>query len=215
MPSVKNQSFWTSLVATCISKQLFHLFFNQNIMTRKNIFTFIILSFLFSSCATFSNVSSDYKKDVDFTSFKSYKIINPDGGFPQGVNPIRKQYIEEAIHNELNALGFALSDQADLEISWFVKINTIREVEIYRDHYSRWRYFQHIHIDEYEEGTLVIDIIDRTNQQLIWHGITTERLPENITDPQAKIKAKINEVFTQFAKDAKLEKIYTNIVYKK
>ena len=34
-------------------------------------------------------------------------------------------------------------------------------------------------IDEYQQGSLVIDVIDPTSLELIWRGIGSKRLPES------------------------------------
>ncbi len=56
-----------------------------------------------------------------------------------------------------------------------------------------------MHIDNYEEGTLNIDIVERASTKMVWEGIAVDRLTkkdkENI---QLTIEGAVIEIFKQF-----------------
>lgn len=170
------------------------------------IFFALLTIVLIAACSTTYVIRSDYEKDINYAAFKTYNILNHDHGFPQGANPINKQRIERAIHKEVGALGFEKSEDPDLEVSWFVKVANVKgvDVDMYREYYGQWYLHPYRRVYEYREGTLVVDIIDRANRQVVWHGKTTDRVYENMENLEEKINKAVNAMFVKFAEDAKL-----------
>lgn len=174
---------------------------------KKLIFVSVLL-FILSSCASNYNVKSDYEKEVNFTSFQTFQIMKQKNGFPVGANPINKQRIDRAILKEMNTLGFDTAKNPDLLVSWFVKVREVEEVNVYHDYYGRWRGARWVDIDRYQEGTLIIDLIDRSKKEVVWHGVTTDRVDEFDDDAEVKINEAVKAMFEKFAKDAKLPREY-------
>jgi Domain of unknown function (DUF4136) len=84
--------------------------------------------------------------------------------------------------------------------------NVVTEYDYYHDFYGRWRYPAYQTVYEYQEGTLVVDIINRTSNQVLWHGKTSDRVYEGMPDVEKKINKAINAMFKQYAKDSKWKK---------
>ena len=177
-------------------------------MKVQNIFLLAFLAVLLSTCSTTYRISSDYVRGTAFSSFETFQILKHKDGFPNGANPINKQRIDKAIVNEMTALGYKTSAKPDLLVSWFVKVKNVREVDVYRDYYGRWGYFRHAEIHEYQEGTLVIDLIDRVKKEVVWHGKTSGRVWEDMPKVEEKINEAVHAMFNKYAKDAKLDKRY-------
>ncbi len=174
-------------------------------MKIKNLLLLTALALLISGCATY-NISSDYEKGTDFSSFHTYKIMNHDHGFPVGANPINKQRIDRAINKEMAARGYTIADNPDLLVSWFVKVKDVKEVDIYHKHYLRYNNYHHVEVHEYQEGSLVIDLVDRANNQVVWHAKTTGTVYEGMTDVEEKINEAVAAMFKKYSKDAKVRK---------
>jgi uncharacterized protein DUF4136 len=177
-------------------------------MKLSKIFLFAAIFLLLAACNNSYRIASDYEKDVDFSSFKTYHILDHEHGFPLGANPINKQRIERAVENELKSLGYEFSEKPDLLVAWFVTVQNVKSVDVYRDYYRGWRYIQYADVYEYKEGTLVIDIIDRANKQVVWHGKTSGQVYEGMTDIEGKINAAVKAMISKYAKDAKLNNDY-------
>ena len=117
---------------------------NRHMKSRIPIFLLMAMIFLLTSCTSSYHIYSDYERKVDFTEFKTYKVVNHENGFPVGASPIDKQRIRRAINYEMQAIGYQPSENPDLLVSWFVKIEDRKGVNIYRDYYGRWRYRQYL-----------------------------------------------------------------------
>lgn len=179
-------------------------------MKSQKIFLFGILVFLLSSCSTNYLVKSDYERNVDFSTFKTFQILKQKNGFPVGANPINKQRIDRAILKEMNELNFDTSKNPDILIAWFVKVKEVEEVNVYHDYYDRWNRARWVDVNRYQQGTLIIDIIDPNKKEVVWHGTTSDRIYDDMQDVEEKINEAVNAMFRKFAKDAKLPKTFAS-----
>lgn len=177
-------------------------------MKSNSIFLIAAIFFLFASCNNSYRIASDYEKGVDFSAFKTYSFLDHEHGFPVGANPINKQRIERAVESELKSLGYEVAETPDLLVAWFVTVRNVKSVDIYRDYYRGWRYFEYATVHEYKEGTLVVDIIDKANKQVIWHGKTSGQVYEGMSDVEGKINDAVKAMFKKYAKDAGLNQAY-------
>ncbi len=116
------------------------------------------------------------------------------------LSPLVDRRITYAIQNNLEARGYAKADEADFRINFHTLTKDQTEVhdlgygpapfgrEPYFGDYSYGRLF----IDKYEEGTLIIDIIDSASNRLVWRGAHTRRLQRralNEIEAQAVVDA--------------------------
>ena len=167
------------------------------------------LTFLFfASCATTYQVTSDYERAVNFSAFKTFQILKQKNSFPAGANPINKQRIDRAILKEMNTLNFDTSTNPDLLVAWFVKVKNVKDVNVYHDYYGRWNRRDYVEVNNYQEGTLIIDIIDRAKKQVVWHGTASDRVYDHMPNVEEKINEVVYAMFRKFAKDAKIPRTY-------
>ena len=52
---------------------------------------------------------------------------------------------------------------------------------------ARWQVLPYTMVHQYTEGTLVVDVIDRGENQVIWHGKTSDVAYEDMPDVEKKI----------------------------
>lgn len=105
--------------------------------------------------------------------------------------------LKEAIVLQMEELGYKQSQNPDLWINIGVMVEektqtrqtNIRDAPIYigqrRYHWES----EEIIVDEYEQGTVTIDIIDAKANERIWEGIAAG----TITDNEARMENRIND----------------------
>ncbi len=171
---------------------------------------FFILSLtviLLASCSSV-RVSGDYTKGTDFQQFKTYKIVQQEENFPVGVNAINQQRIEVAIKATLTEYDYLFADQRpDLLVSYFVKINSKKAYDTYTTYYGgRWRGVMITDVDvrEYQEGTLIIDLIDAKTKQVVWHGAATDVVSKDMKNVEEKINEAVGAIFQKYFSQAGL-----------
>lgn len=121
------------------------------------------------------------------------------------LSPLVDRRVQKAIGNSLEAKGYARSKPADFRINFHTVTKDRTEVhdlghgpapfgrEPYFGDYSYGRLF----IDKYEEGTLVIDVIDTQNGELVWRGVHTRRLERNALSPM-QAQAVVDAILINF-----------------
>jgi hypothetical protein len=176
------------------------------------IFILSIIIMLISSCATSPNIHSDYNRSIDFNQYENfgfYEQVDTEHGYETLVT----QYLKNATIAELTKRGLSFSDDnPDLLINFHTNVEQKQKIykvpgydrtgyydyRARRYYYNPWPEYE-IHIDNYEEGTLNIDVVDRESKKMVWEGIAVGRLTEkDKEDIQSTIENSVVEIFRQF-----------------
>jgi hypothetical protein len=160
------------------------------------------------ACSTL-RTSSDYDPTADFTSLHTYGWL-PDNreptGHPRIDNPMLHERIRSGIDRALKAKGFAPSEDPDFVVTYHLSAEQKTDVTTYNNaYYGGYGYvigFPETTVRQYEEGTLIIDIIDRRAKKVVWRGSGTRRLREQYgqQDP-AELEQRVFEAVTETLAD--------------
>ena len=163
-----------------------------------------VILFGVSACVSNTPITSNYEKNRDFSSYKNYKLLKHEDDFAYGVYPKHQQYIEKAIQREMMVIGYSLSQKPDLLVAYFVKEKLVQEADYnYQGYYRKWGFPLWKNVVEYKEGTLIVDIIDNNNQQVIWHGAFNRKISEDTNDVEENINKIVQRLFEQFNKETR------------
>ena len=65
-----------------------------------------------------------------------------------------------------------------------------------------WNYMNQVNVNQYTEGTLFVDIIDRSDNELVWQGITSGALKMKSPEKRAaRINQFVKEIFKTYPPD--------------
>ena len=117
-------------------------------------------------------------------------------GNPVAEGALIRNRIWDAVKRELAARGMAFveSGEADLLIAHHVDVKEKVDVATYGYSYGRWGggfYGRDVDVYRYDEGRLVLDLIDAGSRDLVWRGWATTVVGQD-RDPE-KSTATINE----------------------
>ena len=160
------------------------------------------------SCSSV-RTSYDIDKSVDFTKFKTYGYTEDALKLP--VQDLNKDRIFTAVDRELTSRGLTKSDTPDLLIDLNVKAEQKTEATATTTgtgmYGGPWRYgygggFTTTSIDynNYIEGTLFVNAIDRSTEKIVWQGRGTKTVDETAS-PQKRennINNGIKAIFAQY-----------------
>lgn len=171
---------------------------------------------LATGCSTVS-VDTDWDPRVDFGGFDSYAWLpgpQPETGDVRIDNPLLDQRVRKAIDAQLAAQGHrkVAPDQASFLVGYHLstekKLRATTVNSYYGYGYGTWGYWggpgpaggSQTMVTEYETGTLIIDVVDRSRNELVWRGsgekrIGKERTPEESEKVVAEVVAAILERF--------------------
>ena len=171
---------------------------------------FILLCLgILTSCSSVK-VVSDYDTKVDFSTYKTFAFYKK-GIDKASVSDLDKKRIMRAIENELIEKGFTKSENPDLLISIFTKSR--EQVNVTDNNlgygfgwgYNPWFFGStNLNINQYTEGTLFIDFIDKNKNELIWQGIGSGAMKfSNIDKKEERINEFVNKIILAYPPNQK------------
>lgn len=188
-----------------------------------------ILVLLLASCEGIK-VTNDWDREVDFTSFKTYSLYPWDTHNDNLVNDYDKQTIIMAVKKEMDSRGYQLVQKdGDLVVSTFVVLNNKTSYQSYTNHYGGWAgygggwgyygrpgYYGYgwgpgystttVYSTEYTKGTLIIDIFSLLNKKLVWQGIGSGEVTEDLNKRDKRLPTSIGQIFRRFPVHPKKQK---------
>lgn len=165
---------------------------------------FLLCLVILTSCSSVK-VVSDYDTKVDFTSYKTFAFYKK-GIDKASVSDLDKKRIMRAVEAELVAKGFSKSVNPDILVSIFTKSR--EQVNVSDNNigigwgwgYNPWFYGRtNININQYTEGTLFIDFIDKNTNELIWQGIGSGAMKmSNIEKKEERINEFVYKIISTY-----------------
>lgn len=156
----------------------------------------------------------DYDPEKDFRQYNNYSwLVEKKEVNNQIRNDLLNERIKNAIENGLARKGYQkVSGDAEtdflltyhLSIETKVDVSTINTGWGYHPGGSRYGYGGISHSDtivrEYKAGTLVIDIVDKSDNMLAWRGAAQSRLKKNIPPEERteRINKVVNAILDEF-----------------
>lgn len=159
---------------------------------------------VFMSCSSLK-VTSDYNTQADFSKYKTYAFFKK-GIDDADVSDLDKRRILKAIESELSAKGFVKSDNPDFLVNIFTKSR--QKVNV-TDSWNfgwgwgwnpwMWGGMNRVNVNQYTEGTLFIDFIDRKSKELFWQGIGSGALRMKTPEKKEKrIKEFVKKILERY-----------------
>lgn len=158
-----------------------------------SLFSIVCIMTLLMSCSSIT-VKTDFDPEYDFATFKTYRWANA-----QEINPndelakdqLIYRRVQEAVDKELAAKGMKLVESGDFDIVVVAHAGIKERMQVHQTggYYGGWYdpywgpYGGSTHVSHYEEGTLVIDIVQWEKKELAWRGMGTSIL-KDIDDPE-------------------------------
>lgn len=183
----------------------------------------IPLFIIFLSGCTGVKVTNNWDKKVDFKSFKTYSLYPWDKQNDKVVNNYDKQTILNSIKNEMESRGYKyVEKKGDLIVSTYVLVENKTSYQAYTNHYAGWAgygggwgyyagpgYYGYgwapgygsatkIYSTDYKQGTLIIDIFELSDKKLVWQGIGSGQVTENLAKRDRRLPMVIGHIFRRF-----------------
>ena len=184
---------------------------NYKILTMKKLFkTIPLLAVLImvTSCSSV-RVAADYDKNVDFSNYKTFAFYKT-GIDKAEISDLDKRRILRAIEVEMIGKGFTKSENPDILVSIFTKSR--EKVNIYNNGWGPYGYGwgwspyywgNYNTVSTSTEGVLYIDLIDANKKELIWQGVGTGYLTQNMEKKEERIKEFVKSIFEKYPPEIK------------
>jgi hypothetical protein len=161
----------------------------------------LTLAGLVAGCATM-NVSSHIERNISFSEYVTYDWGPPDNlpvGDPRlDNNPFFNDYLQGAIERKMAAKGYerAVTGEPDLLIHYHASVN--QKVDVYGVDRSYGYCYENCEpqYSDYEQGTLIIDMVDSKTNKVVWRGWAQDSM-NGIIDHQDRLEQQVNESVTK------------------
>jgi hypothetical protein len=171
----------------------------------------VVLGVLLAGCSSMK-VSSDYDRNADFSGLKTYDWISPaqpKTGDSRLDSDILNSRIRRAVENQLGLKGYekATSGNPDFQVAYMASIEQKLDVSTFNYGYTYPGYYyprrgfggpfysgvphSETYVDQYDEGTLLLDIVNPQTKKLIWRGTAVDTIQK--TDSPENREKRINE----------------------
>ena len=174
-------------------------------MARYTLFIFAIL--FFTGCSTIK-VETDYDPGFSFNNVSTYAIAHKSR---EDANTLTDERIINAIHTQFEAKGYTKAKRSDADLLVVFHTDVKNKTRIVQDYQyvgiSPYRYgygyggmtaVPTTRAYNYDEGKLLIDILNAKDKKIIWRGIATDSLKSYDT-PQERTQY-INKVMESIFK---------------
>lgn len=160
-----------------------------------------------TSCSSV-RVATDYDKNANFSTYKTFAFFKT-GIDKAEISDLDKRRILRAIESELLLKGFTKSENPDLLVSLFTKSQ--QRVDVYNNSWGfggwgwggfynpwGWGWNQQPNVSTRTEGFLYVDLIDANKKELVWQGMGTGYLSQNMEKKEERIKEFVAKIMEQY-----------------
>jgi hypothetical protein len=188
----------------------------------KTLFTILFVSMALMPAKL--KVNYDYDKTADFGKFKTFAVATPSAEemkaanekYPTVVNQINEGYLTNAIISQMESKGYTQSDNPDLKVVYNIKIQTQTQYNatttgmgpglwgggFYGGFYGYGGFggmaSTTVTPEDYNTGSLVIDVVSTETNKLVWYGGGSSVLSENSKKSEERINKNIAAIFDKY-----------------
>jgi hypothetical protein len=187
---------------------------NAHIITRLAIL--VGSGLLLASCATRYDIRSQTAVNANLASYHTYAFMAKPGTDNDGYKSLTTQTLERAVNREMYARGYtpaAVGSEPDLVINFNIKEKDKVQGDSPGVGYAwgfgygpRWGYGYGLGLDDYyngiqtvTEGSLVIDLVDRVRNEVVWSGTAVGQITRKSLDhPDETLDRSVTEIFAHY-----------------
>ena len=171
---------------------------------------------LLAGCATGPSIYTTTAPGADLTGYERFAFVDPLGTDRAGYASIISQQLAFSTRRELELRGLEYAEnaeQADLLVNFFGDLNEQIRTRQVTDplygpsfynfrygYYNPWpAYTTSTEVQQYSEGTLVIDLIDAQSNQMVWEGPARNEVTERSRrEAASRLDNAVKQIFSDF-----------------
>jgi hypothetical protein len=166
-----------------------------------------LCALLLTACSTIAT-DHDFDEQADFSAYRSFQWIPASAetvADPLEISQLQDRRIRAAIERELAGKGItAVAGSPNLIVAYSTR--TSQKTEVYDRGYGGYGYRGYhgsymrptsIDVYQYEEGTLIVDLIDAEKKQLVWRGKATG-VVGNYENSEKQINEAVQKLFLNY-----------------
>lgn len=179
--------------------------------TKATSYLLLMAILILAACSSGVNISSQYEEDIDFSKYSTFRMlpIQHEGNDRFEFSEVNQQVLKEAIVNELQSMSFSQNESnPDVMIHTTIGIEqrtqmrerTLQDGAYYmgQRNYS-WSASDSILVGYYDEGSLIVNMIDADKNQVVWHGTAQKALKNKPADDwEDRVRQAVADLFAKY-----------------
>ncbi|HTF95848.1 MAG TPA: DUF4136 domain-containing protein [Cellvibrio sp.] len=172
---------------------------------------------IFTGCTTQPYVETDHQAEYDFSTLKTFSVAETKQDSKESIliSPFTLSHIHAALEGELSKRyqSAATGAKPDFIVNYHVVVEEKIDPRSYDDLYGYGfygrGYYRYPHpfflgpnagLRVYNQGSLIIDIIDAKTEKPIWRGVSEKRLSRGMAPQQQRevLSKAVTEVIAYF-----------------
>jgi len=161
--------------------------------------TALVAGIALAACGSMMTTAEpDFDPDMDFGTWKTWAWA-PGMERPHGVNDLTHARVLRAVSGTFSARGFGEASAADADflvayqvfVDEKTQVTSVSDPDPFRHRYG-WRSSMgttRTYVDNYQVGTLVIDLVDRASGNLGWSGSAAAEIRESSSPEERQQRA--------------------------
>jgi hypothetical protein len=150
---------------------------------------------LTAGCASGPTIRSNVDPAADFNKFRTFGFFQPLSTDREEYQSLISQQLVASTKRELEARGLQFTDtnpeqlinfsanlDQRLRVTQTPSMSSRSAHPSWRGRYRTWPSYQQIDVRQYTLGTVVIDVVDASQRQLVWEGLATSRVTQSTMD---------------------------------
>lgn len=141
-------------------------------------------------------IQDDYAPSVDFSNYQTYswaEFEDPDIPAPPDI----ARQIKAAANDRMTAMGYELvEDDPDILLAYHLIVS--EEIDINQYGFTPTWPPTAGTIDRYENGTIVLDVIDAGEERLVWRGWAMRALTDPYTAEPEEVHDVVDDILKQY-----------------
>lgn len=165
-----------------------------------------------SGCIPSILADSTYDRSVDFQVYRSFALLEPEmantSADPNLYEPLLDRRMRDAIAAELVKKGMTLdAENPDLLVAYDVSVAQEAATALpefgyaywfgYRFNYNTTDFPNYRQVAEYKPGTMLIDLVSASTNELLWRGVAEGEILVTQTD-ESKIRRSIISILSLY-----------------
>lgn len=173
--------------------------YRPQILGTVGVIVLFIVAGSISGCSSLS-VTTDHDPTADFSQYETYGYASQDPANPQS---LLDAALNRSIDSEMERKGLRKSDSPDIAVVTQASVNeVVTGATVNHWNSGGWGWYDGwgggfgtstVSYNRYNQGTLVLDLVDTAQNKLVWRGIA-----EKAVDPNAPInQEELDEIVTK------------------
>ena len=184
----------------------------RNALTIVRAAALVGLGMVMASCATQPQIRTQAAVNANLASYRTYAFMAKPGTDKDGYRTLTTQALERAVGREMQARGYVPAvpgQEPDLVINFNVKEKDKVQGDVgpgygwwggvgYGGYGVGWDDYYN-GIQTVTEGSLIVDVVDRARNEVVWSGTAVGELTRKVLDhPDETIDKSVAQIFARY-----------------